>query len=113
MPPCRASAPRRRRRCTPPARPSSSTCGSHRNSRPPAPCPAPCRSRAGCWEFRADPTSPDRNPAFTRPTVITYCASGGRAALAGKLLQDLGYADVRNLGGFKDWVEAGGAVEKG
>jgi rhodanese-related sulfurtransferase len=67
----------------------------------------------GLLEFRADPASPDRNPAFTRPTVITYCASGGRAALAGKLLQDLGYADVRNLGGFKDWVEAGGAVEKG
>jgi rhodanese-related sulfurtransferase len=67
----------------------------------------------GLLEFRADPESPDRNQAFTRPTVITYCASGGRAALAGKLLQDLGYADVRNLGGFKDWVEAGGAVEKG
>jgi rhodanese-related sulfurtransferase len=66
----------------------------------------------GLLEFRADPASPDRHPAFAKPTVITYCASGGRAALAGKLLLDLGYADVRNLGGFKDWVAAGGEVQK-
>jgi rhodanese-related sulfurtransferase len=66
----------------------------------------------GLLEFRADPESPDRNPAFQKPVVITFCASGGRAALAGKLLKDLGYADVRNLGGFKDWVEGGGPVEK-
>jgi rhodanese-related sulfurtransferase len=66
----------------------------------------------GLLEFRADPESPDRNAAFQKPVVITYCASGGRAALAGKLLQDLGYKDVRNLGGFKDWVEAGGEVQK-
>ena len=67
----------------------------------------------GLLEFRADPESPDRNPAFQKPVVVTYCASGGRAALAGKLLQELGYQDVRNLGGFKDWVEAGGPVQKG
>jgi rhodanese-related sulfurtransferase len=66
----------------------------------------------GLLEFRADPESPDPNPAFQKPVVITYCASGGRAALAGKLLQELGYKDVRNLGGFKDWVEAGGEVQK-
>ena len=29
------------------------------------------------------------------------------------MLQELGYADVRNLGAFKDWTEGGGAVEKG
>ena len=44
--------------------------------------------------------------------VILHCASGGRAALAGKLLKDMGYQKVYNLGGFKDWVEAGGKVEK-
>ena len=31
--------------------------------------------------------------------------------VAGKTLKDMGYADVRNLGGFKDWVEGGGEVE--
>lgn len=67
----------------------------------------------GLLEFRVDPDSPARDPALGKPTVITYCASGGRAALAGKVMQDLGYADVRNLGGFKDWVEGGGTVEKG
>ena len=30
----------------------------------------------------------------------------------GLTLQDLGYKDVRNLGGFKGWTESGGAVEK-
>ena len=44
-------------------------------------------------------------------TVVIYCAAGGRAALAGETLRKLGFDDVRNAGGFKDWVEAGGAVE--
>ena len=66
----------------------------------------------GMLEFRADPESPHHDPAFDRDrTVILYCASGGRSALAAKALKDLGYKDVRNLGGFKDWVESGGKVE--
>jgi rhodanese-related sulfurtransferase len=48
----------------------------------------------GSLEFKADLSSP----------------SG--AALAGKLLKEMGYEKVYNLGGFKDWVEAGGKVEK-
>jgi rhodanese-related sulfurtransferase len=67
----------------------------------------------GMLEFRADPESPYHDAAFTPDrTVILYCASGGRSALAGKTLKDLGYKDVRNLGGFKDWADGGGAVEK-
>jgi rhodanese-related sulfurtransferase len=67
----------------------------------------------GMIEFRADPESAYHDKAFSRDkTVLVYCASGGRSALAGRALQDLGYRDVRNLGGFKDWVESGGAVEK-
>ena len=66
----------------------------------------------GLLEFRADPESPLHDAAFDRAkTIIVYCASGGRSALAGKTLKDLGYSDVRNLGGFKDWVEGGGEVE--
>ena len=66
----------------------------------------------GLLEFRADPQSPLHDAAFDRAkTIIVYCASGGRSALAGKTLKDMGYTDVRNLGGFKDWVEAGGEVE--
>jgi rhodanese-related sulfurtransferase len=67
----------------------------------------------GMLEFKADPDSPYYDNAFDREkTVIVYCASGGRSALAGKTLQDLGYKDVRNLGAFKGWAESGGAVEK-
>ncbi|WP_407152572.1 rhodanese-like domain-containing protein [Bradyrhizobium sp. ORS 86] len=67
----------------------------------------------GMIEFKADPASPYYDNAFDREkTVIVYCASGGRSALAGKTLQDMGYKDVRNLGGFKGWVDSGGAVEK-
>ncbi len=66
----------------------------------------------GMLEFRADETTPYHNPALSRDkTIILYCASGGRSALGGKALMELGYQDVRNLGAFKDWVEAGGAVE--
>ncbi|MBU8544094.1 MULTISPECIES: rhodanese-like domain-containing protein [Roseomonadaceae] len=68
----------------------------------------------GLLEFRADPESPLHDAAFDRAkTIIVYCASGGRAAMAGKTLKDMGYSDVRNLGGFKDWVEGGGEVENG
>lgn len=64
----------------------------------------------GMLEFRADPELPSHDKAFDRnKTVILYCASGGRSALAGKLLKDMGYEKVYNLGGFKDWT---GAIEK-
>jgi rhodanese-related sulfurtransferase len=67
----------------------------------------------GSLEFKADLSSPtaEKSLAFDKP-VILHCASGGRAALAGKLLKDMGYEKVYNLGGFKDWAEAGGKVEK-
>jgi rhodanese-related sulfurtransferase len=66
----------------------------------------------GMLEFRADPESPAHDPAFRKDRpIILYCASGGRSALAGKTLVDMGFKDVRNLGGFKDWVSAGGEVE--
>jgi rhodanese-related sulfurtransferase len=64
----------------------------------------------GMLEFRADPESPYHDKNFdTNKTVILYCASGGRSALAGKVLKDMGYEKVYNVGGFKDWT---GAIEK-
>lgn len=66
----------------------------------------------GMIEFRADPDSPAHDKRLAKDkTVIVYCASGGRSALAGKALKDLGYGQVFNLGAFKDWVESSGAVE--
>lgn len=67
----------------------------------------------GMLEFRADPESPYHDKSFDKDrTVILYCASGGRSALSGKTLKDLGYDKVYNLGAFKDWADSGGAVEK-
>jgi rhodanese-related sulfurtransferase len=66
----------------------------------------------GMLEFKADPKSPYHDAAFDPgKTIILYCASGGRSALSGKALKELGFKDVRNLGAFKDWAESGGAVE--
>jgi rhodanese-related sulfurtransferase len=68
----------------------------------------------GLIEFRADPSSAMHDAKLNRAkTVIVYCGSGGRAALAGKTLKEMGFSDVRNMGGFKGWVDAGGATEKG
>ncbi|MGC2782067.1 MAG: rhodanese-like domain-containing protein [Bradyrhizobium sp.] len=67
----------------------------------------------GMLEFRADPDSPYHDKNFAKDkSVILYCASGGRSALSGKTLKDLGYDKVFNVGAFKDWAEHGGAVEK-
>lgn len=67
----------------------------------------------GMLDFRADADTPYHNAELTKDRpIIVYCASGGRSALSGKLLKDMGYTEVFNLGGFKDWTEAGGAVEK-
>jgi rhodanese-related sulfurtransferase len=64
----------------------------------------------GMLEFRADPESPYHDKNFDKnKTVILYCASGGRSALAGKALKDMGYDKVYNVGAFKDWT---GSVDK-
>ena len=67
----------------------------------------------GMLEFRADPESPYHDNNFSKDkTVILYCASGGRSALSGKVLKDMGYDRVYNLGAFKDWAEGGGAIDQ-
>jgi rhodanese-related sulfurtransferase len=66
----------------------------------------------GMLEFRADPDLPSHHPGFRqdRP-VLVYCASGGRSALAGKTLKDMGYQTVINVGGFKELADAGVEIE--
>ena len=62
----------------------------------------------GMLEFRADPETPYHNAAFQRDkTVLVYCASGGRSALSGKRLKEMGYGTVYNIGGFKELTDAG------
>lgn len=67
----------------------------------------------GMLEFRADAATPYHDPEFrTDRPILLYCASGGRSALSGKVPQEMGYQRIYNLGGFKDWAEAGGAIEE-
>ena len=67
----------------------------------------------GMLEFRADRDSKYHDPAFdpSRPVVV-YCASGGRAALAGQTLSEMGFAKVYNLGGFQPAADAGMETEE-
>jgi rhodanese-related sulfurtransferase len=66
----------------------------------------------GMLEFRADPETPNHDKNFDKTkTLIVYCASGGRSALSGKVLKELGYDHVYNLGAFKDWADSGGSVD--
>jgi len=67
----------------------------------------------GSLEFKVDGTAGAADPKLAgATTVIVHCAGGNRAALAGKLLRDVGFKDVRNLERFQAWVDAGGSVEK-
>jgi rhodanese-related sulfurtransferase len=62
---------------------------------------------------RADANSPDYDSSFAKDKpVILYCGAGGRAAAAGEVLKELGYGEVYNMGGFGDWVQHGGAVDR-
>jgi len=66
----------------------------------------------GMLEFRADPETPYHDKNFDKnKIVILYCASGGRSALGGKVLKEMGYDNVYNLGAFKDWADSGGSVD--
>lgn len=45
-------------------------------------------------------------------TIVLYCASGNRSALAAESLGAMGYTNVASLsGGFRGWVDADGEVE--
>ena len=56
----------------------------------------------GLIEFQLRPS--DDFPADT--PILLYCAVGARAALAGVTLKKLGFTNIKNLGGFKEWQEA-------
>lgn len=61
----------------------------------------------------ADPRHPDCHPRLAQDAKIAvYCASGGRSYSAEKMLRQMGYQDVHNIGGLGHWVRAGGALDK-
>lgn len=71
--------------------------------------PGSVHAPRGMLEFYADPTSPYHKPELEpNKRVILHCASGGRSALAGKTLQEMGYTNVAHLeGGMNAWKESG------
>ena len=65
-------------------------------------------------EFWVDPASPYHKPMWADESkeFVLFCAAGWRSALAAKTLQDMGMNNVAHIeGGYKAWVEKGGATE--
>lgn len=70
------------------------------------------RVSRGFIEFVADEATPFHNASLKKDAdICLICGAGGQAALAGKTLKDMGFKSVFNIGGFKDWKEAGGPTE--
>lgn len=62
----------------------------------------------GIIERDVEATITDKNAE-----VILYCGGGFRSALSADNLQKMGYTNVISMdGGWRDWVAAGGPVEK-
>lgn len=64
----------------------------------------------GVLEFRL---SGDATLGDTGRQVLLYCKTSGRAALAARVMQDMGFVQVQSLaGGFDAWVAAGLPVDQ-
>ena len=75
--------------------------------------PGAFRAPRGMLEVWVDPQSLYYKPALDDGrTLILYCGSAWRSALAAAALTDMGRADVAHLaGGFTAWTKAGMPVE--
>ena len=70
------------------------------------------RVPGGFMVFAADDQMQFHKPFLTKDADLhLICGAGGQAALAGKILKDMGYQNVTNVGGIGDWKAAGGAME--
>ena len=60
-----------------------------------------------------NPSHPDFHKDLrTDGCIALYCASGARSMAGKRILRQLGYQDVHNIGGLGHWVKAGGKVER-
>lgn len=59
--------------------------------------------------LKADPKAPDFDARLAGKPIAVYCAAGARAGRAVQFLQAAGM-EAHNIGGFGDWLAAGGAV---
>ena len=67
----------------------------------------------GLIEFKIELNS-SNNPAGINndSNLLFYCAGGYRSALAANTVKSLGFKNVYNIGGFGEWVDHGGEIEK-
>jgi len=67
----------------------------------------------GLIEFKIELNS-SNNPAGinNNSNLLFYCAGGYRSALAANAVKSLGFQNVYNIGGFGEWVNNGGEIEK-
>ena len=66
----------------------------------------------GLLEFKLHLNSPDNPFKIKENTnLLVYCAGGFRSALAAKTLLDLGFKNIFNIGGFKEWIDSGGEIQ--
>jgi len=66
----------------------------------------------GLLEFKLHLNSPDNPFKINEDSyLLVYCAGGFRSALAAKTLLDLGFKNIFNIGGFKEWVNSGGEIQ--
>tara|TARA_B100001057_G_scaffold385042_1_gene391668 strand:+ start:174 stop:548 length:375 start_codon:yes stop_codon:yes gene_type:complete len=67
----------------------------------------------GFIEFAADESVPFHNKALSKDQeIILVCGAGGMAALTGKTMIEMGYKNIKNVGGIGDWIKAKGPIEK-
>ena len=64
-------------------------------------------------EFAADDQTPYFNTKLNKNSeIILVCGAGGQAALSGKTLIEMGYNNVKNVGGIGDWEKNNGPMDK-
>ena len=72
--------------------------------------PGAIHASRGMLEFKLS-----ANPALSSRdlSIVLYCKTSGRAALAACAMHDMGYLNVKSIaGGFDAWVSAGKPVAK-
>lgn len=73
--------------------------------------PGAFRAPRGMLEFWVDPESPYYKPALDDGrTLLLYCGSAWRSALAAKALSEMGVQVAHLEGGFTAWKEAGAPI---
>jgi rhodanese-related sulfurtransferase len=75
--------------------------------------PGAIHAPRGMLEFWIDPDSPYFKPVFaTDKTLILFCATAWRSALATRDLQNMGVENIAEMGGgFSQWKSRGAPIE--